>query len=434
MKVQGIDLNEYEILRRFAVMERYFPRCTGKFYFPSLNFYLQYDENKEETLKVEADKMLDFAGLGTYTSRIHFNMLLNAAGNINLTEDMFADITIGFDTSKDKDRVMSTLAHEICHKVLDQKGIWFKDLLEDENEIYADLATFYVGFGDLTMKGFHTEYGNEIHDMGYLTPMTYARAYFIMMAINSDVEYNIDSLPANAQRLIRLAEKESHLKTFRKLCKDNISEYFKKTVNNLAKVKLYLQEISALIDENQKALQEIDKEISFSFYPAKKDDKELLWHKMSMAFKYLQYSEEGESLGEYEKIRNTLYTLSESLEMLHSARLSKKIEMKTLKIKPQCPICGQLINKPLEEKKYHFICPQCKCHFYLDNQKGAIIEMMNEDRKIRIATTNELKKVPSIKSELELYKNEVESLRAENQKLKGKLNGKWYNKIFKKPK
>lgn len=151
---EPIYLSEIEILKRFSVMEKHFQRCTGKRYFPSLNFYLNYYDDPITSLKEEAEKMLAFVGLGAYTVKLKVEHLNNAAGLIELTADMYAEITLDIDIYKDIHKSMATLSHEICHKVLFAHGIYFQDPIEIENEIYADLATFYVGFGAFTMKGY----------------------------------------------------------------------------------------------------------------------------------------------------------------------------------------------------------------------------------------------------------------------------------------
>lgn len=175
MKVQAISIDEVGILSKFSHMEGKFPRREGKNYFPSLDFYLNYDDNRERTIREEAEKMLEFVGLGNYRSNVKFAILDGAAGNIVLNSNMVAEITIDEEIAKLKDAVLATLAHEICHKILHKNGIYFS-FMDQENEVYADLATFYVGFGDLTMKG----YKIQNHLMGYLTPDTYAMAYVLM--------------------------------------------------------------------------------------------------------------------------------------------------------------------------------------------------------------------------------------------------------------
>ena len=87
MQVQGIDLSELEIIRRFSEMEKKFPRCTGKNYFPSLDFYIEYYDNPEKSIKTEADNMFAFVGMGIYCTEVRFEALQNAAGNIKLSTD-----------------------------------------------------------------------------------------------------------------------------------------------------------------------------------------------------------------------------------------------------------------------------------------------------------------------------------------------------------
>lgn len=402
MKVHDIKLTEGEILRRFSVMENKFPRREEKNYFPSLDFYLKYFDDKESAIREEANRMIEFAGLGTYRSNVKFEELDGAAGNILLNSNMVAEITIDEDIAKNIDSVMATLAHEICHKVLYKHGIYFDQFLKEENEVYADLATFYLGFGDLTMKGYKV--GNNYS--GYLSPDTYAMAYVLMTVINQGVDYNIKGLPPHAQSEIEKASKECKIvKTkFAKLNKENYNEIFSQTFFEIKELFGLYDLLTAALPHMREAMTYLSKNVSDAFYNF--EIKDLEWHKFNIAYHAFLFviAEVNDNyvLNLYrEKFGTSFLYIYDAISSDNSL---KKIENFTR----HCPNCGSPINKQLEPREYHLVCPHCKTHFTIDGDIKTILKY--------------IEKLDTERKKQELIKEENVRLKDENKKLNDELS------------
>lgn len=435
MQVQGIDLSELEIIRRFSEMEKKFPRCTGNNYFPSLDFYIEYYDNPEKSIKTEADNMFAFVGMGIYCTEVRFEALQNAAGNIKLSADNKAYITIDDSTAKDAKKVLATLAHELCHKILFKNGIYFSNFLEEENEIYADLATFYVGFGHLTMEGYKV--GNSIS--GYLTPSTYARAFNIIKTINRNVEYNISYLPDHAKAELGKVESES---VFSKWLKDflntnKLSEIFMVTCDNISNAQNMCSFLISILHDKSEQFNDALRKMSQTFYGF--DEKDFEWHKFSIAFKYMENAAIDKKLqNDSSKYIEEISRLSSSLFDLLGDNYEQAIN--TINHSYCCPICGMPINKQLENKRYHLKCPKCKNHIVIDADKSSIsynIKYVEQERKKifdkyiteiknkSVAYDQLLEEKESLSEVIKNYETKIAELEKELDK-----NKKWYKRFF----
>lgn len=440
MNVQTIRLSEGEILRRFSDMEKKFGRREGRNYFPSLDFYLNYFDDKEGFIRHEADKMIEYAGLGTYRSNITFDKLDGAAGNIVLNANMVAEITIDNDVSNSIDLVMATLAHEICHKVLFLNGIYFNGYFEKENEVYADLATFYIGFGDLTMKGYQV--GNS--SSGYLTPDTYAMAYVLMTIVNKDVDYNINALPLHARREIDKASKKCELSKTRfvDLDKESLSQIYSESFSEIRKLYEYYDLLLGILPIMRDKLSFLSKNLSDAFYSF--ETKDLEWHKFSIAnhaFLFVRASEEDNYLLNLyrEKFGSAFFNIYEAVK-------DGKIFSNLSEIPRHCPTCGHSINKKLEAREYHLICPHCKTHFTINGDMSDIkhyVELMSSKKKdFEVRNEELIKENKKLHEEIDriyhLYEkeshahdNELAILKKENKQLKDELEKSLINRLKK---
>lgn len=423
MKVQAIHLTEGGILSRFAYMEEKFPRREGKNYFPSLDFYLNYHDNRELAIQEEANKMIEFAGLGTYRSTVKFAKLEGAAGNIHLNANMIAEITIDEDIAKSFDAVMATLAHEICHKVLYSHGIDFP-FMKQENEVYADLATFYVGFGDLIMKGYNV----DNHLLGYLTPGTYAMAYVLISIINKGVEYNVNNLPVHARTEIVNAQRNCELSktSFTSLNEDRLSQVFSEAFSEICKLHEYYDLLLAAIPEVQSRISFLSKNVSDAFYNY--DSKYLEWHKFLIAYYTLVYAKpnckDNATLMLYkEKISGAFLDVFSALEVGEDV-------FKAIKITRHCPNCGFTINKELESREYHLVCPKCKKHFVIHGDIKKNISYFASWDKSAKSIDFELKRENERLKEINrLLEEEKKLLIIENNSLKKKMNSGLLKKV-----
>lgn len=422
--MKTIYLSEVEILRRFSVMEKKFPRCSGRYYFPSLNFYLNYYDEPKESLKQEADNMLAYVGLGMYTARVSISKLKGAVGKIELTDDMYAEITIDCNEYKEKDHVLATLAHELCHKILYRNGLFFEKFMEIENEIYADLATFYVGFGDLTMND------NRLKDesVAYLTWSTYAMAYNVFCIINGTINYEKSNLPDFAKKEVIKAYNNSYLAKAKLFTHNNISSLYVQTCSELSYLKQVYDIINSILEKNRKPLQERFTILNSVFYGFD-SEKELEWHKMDIAYNYICYNNPNANTSEYKGIKQFEETLIYILDILAENGFVEITNGSDLMTKLECPICRKLINNNLESKRYHFICPSCKSHFVINNDFNSPLITLNQNRNKRKKEENDLLCLGKLREENDCYKKTLEAHRKEIEKF-DRIKKKWWYKLF----
>lgn len=413
MEVHNIKLSESDILCRFSEMEAKFPRNEGKNYYPSLDFYLKYFDDKEGAIREEANRMIEFAGLGTYSSNVKFAILDGSAGNIVLNNDLVAEITIDEGIAQSIDAVMATLAHEISHKVLHKNGIFYKGFFDRENEVCADLAAFYLGFGDLIMKGY--KMGKFI--MGYLSPETYAMAYVLITVINKNIEYNINNLPMHARIEIEKAQNKCELlKTnFGSLCQDNYNDFYSDTFSEIRKIYEYYDLIIAAIPEIQKSFSFLSKNLSDAFYNF--DKKELEWHKFSIAFNaFVCLKPDDNNNIILQKLKN--HFNSAFFSIFRVLNLNRDLS-KLKNIERHCPNCGFTINKVLEPREYHLVCPKCKTHFIIDGDIKRIIDSASSlDRDITDKECKAILENERLKKEINRLTNELDKYKVEDRIIK----------------
>lgn len=170
------QLESFELLRMFAMLEKTLHRPRMAHYDPSPHFM----PNSVQAIHNEAMRMMLYAGLMGYRPLITFTQLgEQTAGNVEMgtNHDNIVYINISNEFRNHPYAVYCILAHEICHKVLQAYG--FPILTGMENEWYTDLAAFYVGFGELMVGGHNVVIGLNRKNIGYLTTDTYHRANII---------------------------------------------------------------------------------------------------------------------------------------------------------------------------------------------------------------------------------------------------------------
>ncbi len=181
MKVQDIYLSPRTILSYLQDIERKIPHSEFSLYKPSVE---QVSSVDDELLYTETVRMAESVGLKNYQVNVKFiKCKKGEGGNINLghNADRNLNINVSEEYRSNWTATIAVLAHEICHKVLFVNGLHFP--LESMNEVYTDLATIYVGFGELILNGYNTSTDSGTHLLGYLTPSTYRVTHLIVKCV-----------------------------------------------------------------------------------------------------------------------------------------------------------------------------------------------------------------------------------------------------------
>jgi hypothetical protein len=131
----------------------------------------------------ETTLMLKFVGLENYQTDVKFGTTShNVAGYItsaNNNTEKAVHITISDTCINNWKNCIAVLAHEICHKLLAVNGLYEENV--ELNETLVDLATIYVGFGNLILDGYVSDSNKQI--IGYLNFDNYKVAFHIVRII-----------------------------------------------------------------------------------------------------------------------------------------------------------------------------------------------------------------------------------------------------------
>ena len=138
-------------------------------------------------------------------------------------------------------------------------------------------------------------------------------------------------------------------------------------------------DFSCAIPEIQKSFSFLSKNLSDAFYNF--DKKELEWHKFSIAFNaFVCLKPDDNNNIILQKLKN--HFNSAFFSIFRVLNLNRDLS-KLKNIERHCPNCGFTINKVLEPREYHLVCPKCKTHFIIDGDIKRIIDSASSlDRDI----------------------------------------------------
>jgi hypothetical protein len=112
--------------------------------------------------------------------QVRIGALHEAAGTFGIDRDGWTTISVARETFQSSNAVWLTLAHEICHHILEQSGLADRRSTT-RNERMTDIAMFICGFGELVMNGHsvikRTASGSTHTHFGYLDSSEYSYAY-----------------------------------------------------------------------------------------------------------------------------------------------------------------------------------------------------------------------------------------------------------------
>lgn len=391
MKVHAYQLSEQQIVEHFATMEKKFKRHTGELFFPSLNYTLDLIESgdKLKSLKTEIENMVLFVGLGTMPVKLSVSKLSNAVAVINISNTQCVDITINENAidANHLDSIMATVAHELSHKVLFMNNIWFYPPMDFENEIYADLATFYLGFGKFTMINYLRKEGNQTVQTGYLTPDTYAMAYVLSEYMNGR-KPSTDGLPEHAAKEVKTAILRCSMNWIARIGDEGAAkEMFEYAHQPLGTASLLLNLLERVVEKGRAQIAEKTQELSEFYYPGDKTPIGCRKAQMSARALELGYRPNhpvGGALVE---------SLMDSLLVLMDAGIPGVNDMLTdaSQLKQRCPVCGKTISVKEEwvGRSVHTHCPKClvkgekkerDIHFVIDNDLKDVYRQLEERR------------------------------------------------------
>lgn len=352
MEDKRFDLTPRQILSHLIDIEKKVPRDNFRIFISSA---ITETIIPDHILVEEARKMLEFVGLAGYELDVTYAKTAEGTGGDcqNNGAERAVHIHVSDSYRNDWKASVAVLAHEICHKLLFVKGLYSP--INMTNEIYAELATIYFGFGELILGGYQA----KDHCLGYLQPDTYKKINLLVCVVCGNIKsavLNLKDIDPLADEVIDIWEKEEDKRSLLINC-------FKDTEKQMAdyyrNIYLLNQIIEKLKEEIKCEYERLDKmyftDLINSNYTRLK----------AFLFVYDNYCARG-----FENAR--VSQLSETVNDSVFALFSKYQEQGHLELKYDfvCPICGTIRANKLDKKGVSIQkCPTCGKHITFNTEE-----------------------------------------------------------------
>lgn len=364
---QDVYLTPREVFRRLKIFEKQIPLRMFVEYQP---LYVK-NELTEQALTQEASAMILYAGLLGYKVQCRWSELSErTGGDFTVDADRNVRINVSNQFRNNRAAVLATLAHEVCHAVMHHYRIAQDN--RDENEYCTDLATIYMGFGQLIIRGYNTYSEGVNHQLGYLNYNIYTQTYNV-----------INQARNNGIPLMKVPDDMFLDETLTVWCasdhkKELLERKFvdiEKNVTRLVNDRRYLVELvdmilkTPIIQHRLTFITEMYDEYSsldnvFTHYPI---------HAMSLLYECLLFDDE-----DGDKDNDTLLLQKVSMVMERAianiCRLSPQINPGKILPRSECPHCGEVI---VDEKNSNAVrrCKKCHKSFCVGDVSGRVEEI-----------------------------------------------------------
>ncbi len=379
MDKNQLFLTPKNILNNLKRIEQTIKSGELNVYKPSIIHKISPTDDK--ILYAETRSMLDFVGLNNYDIDVKFGKTTDGvAGFIesaNNTTERAVHITISEEYKDHWKSCIAILAHEICHKVLAVHGLYEKDV--EANETLVDLATIYVGFGNLIIDGYVSDSNNQI--IGYLELNNYKVAHHIVGIVYgketlqstglADVDFLIDEV------LEYWAEAKSETSLMNSCFEE--SEW---QIAELHRNLMLLEQILSYCKNS--IIHEFAKYDNIFFRTLEKKDDQYKNKLTALSLLYDMCAS-----GNFPKHKDNAFlkkvndVLSTSIyDLLFQYQSKYGIE---LKYDFLCPHCGTMMKNDgkIVDRNAILRCPQCKCHYYYIGETINFSKRQRELKEIR---------------------------------------------------
>ena len=293
----------------------------------------------------------------------------NIAGNVFLDDKEDVLIHISRNLINYPESILATLSHEISHKYIQMNGLTLND--SDENEIFTDLTSVYLGFGKLMLNGvqvsekYITGYTDKTltQNVGYLNRNQLAFIYLVINCLEGEKHlFYYSNLSSNAIDSVNNLEKE--YSSFFK----NIKFYRDKTLelNNFRYKLAYLQKIICITEPNNLNL--IREFLKYEFTQLNETEKLLKNFKKEFLTRIIAEPNKTRKIKkDIPKIDIDILKYNKLLKI--NRKLVDRDLMKSIKIKDinivKCPACMKNLRARPNDKGI-IICPCCNFKFAVD--------------------------------------------------------------------
>lgn len=369
MTAQDIYLSPREILNHLLVIEGKIPHRSFTLYRPSTS---PQGAISTEQLVREAKLMTEFAGLDNYAVDVKYVQLdKGIGGNISLnnTAERTIHINVSNEFQTNWKATVAVLAHEICHKVLFVNGLYYAPPFTTMNEVYVDLATIYIGFGQVVMDGYITQTQNITSYLGYLTFNTYKVTHFIVCTVLGNIgvereESGETDLYADIA-IGRWTENPNKTKL--------LNTYFMKQEEQMAELHRNIGVLEQILNQFKKDLTyDYDILDQKYFKSLKKEDGTIKSPLAAFSTVYeFEFYKESISVKELNKaINNAIYDLFIEYQKQRSIEIHYDFS---------CPFCGKSSkNTTVENRSTIMKCPNCNRHYTYNGEHWNVTRRQRE--------------------------------------------------------
>ena len=348
MEDKRFDLTPRQILSHLLDIEKKAPRDEFRIFLPSA---VVDSTNADLLLVEEARKMMEFVGLYGYDLDVVYAKTAEGTGGDcqNNGTDRTVHIHVSDSFRNNWKASIAVLAHEICHKLLFVKGLYSP--IDMMNEVYAELATIYFGFGELILDGYQA----KGHCLGYLKPDTYKKINLLVCVVCGKIKsevLNLKDIDPLADEAIAVWEKEDDKRALLIDCFKNVEKQIAEYYRNIC----LLNQIQEQLKEDLKGeFERLDKMYFTDVINSRHTRLE------TFLFIYDNYCAR-----EFHNKR--ISQLNETVNDSIYALVSRYQEQGNLELKYNftCPVCGTSRENKLNKKGISVQkCPNSKCGKYI---------------------------------------------------------------------
>jgi hypothetical protein len=348
MEDKRFDLTPRQILTHLLEIEKKASREEFRIYIPTEVIDAIVPDDK---LKKEAQRMLEFVGLYDYDIDVSYAQTAYGTGGDvkNNGIEKSVNIHVSEIYRTDREASVAVLAHEICHKVLFVKGLYSPTIIM--NEVYAELATIYYGFGEIVLKGYQA----KDHCLGYLKSDTYKKVNLLVCVVCGNIKsevLNLKDIDPLADEAIEVWEKYDDKRTLLINC-------FKNAESQIAEFYRNIRLLEQILEELKKEIKGEFERIDKMYF---KDFINIGYSRIdAFLFIYDNYSSR-------ELLNKRFTQLNESVSKSIFNLLSIYQEQGYLELKYNytCPVCGTTRENKLNSKGISIRkCPNPECGKYI---------------------------------------------------------------------
>lgn len=381
---QDVYISPRQIISYLMEFEKRLPKPSKNYYLPGLSVL----PITNEALNQEAKRMMDFIGLTSYKPKCKFEELKEGIGGNTLCCNNNIEVEINVSTKyrNNLEACLAVLAHEVCHKYLYVHGIYYP--IEIINEIYTDLCTMYVGFGNIIKKGYITEtkrqersekcittYTNTQY-LGYLKYPIYERTLRIIRMVLWD-EDGLDIYSTEQDPLLQDTFKEWSTKKDKKaLSKDSLMKVGKGIAELERNFYLLRRLINLMTSRYNRAFEQAEETLYqeewFDGENVKSDKRFSVFNGIYQSIVLGSTDDHNDVLNE-----SNSYLRQIIVQIADKARLNNPLILKSTDF--TCPHCRtHHESDKFSGRRTMIKCPNCKKRFIVDCQDFDSMAARNE--------------------------------------------------------